>query len=404
MDKFFDTTIPTNPNIFQYTDNILTNDKITDLPACANTYDDNYGVRTLGYRSCNDAYADYIVKGLDTSNKYGAHKSVADYCPVTTKSPTYMQCMATLLEKYNSNANMLQGVANDMTNLVNKRLQDRSNVINDIQLAISPYTNNKEIKDFELNFGLIGNTNQTSDEKLFKANQYFQSKYGSRAIVFADIPTKIEKNTNLIEGFTNVSITVDPYIVSNFFGQYSPVKGQYLAFDNLSVSLDFMNDNPTTTVPQTTKKTTMPQTTMMQTMQSTQTTQTMSARTIPMTTTQSSSNEGQGPSNVGKVSLIITDSNTNGQLFYNIGNIDYYENAKNIIVLNITEQTINVQNPGTNQNLQQLLVLLGLSAPTKLIMMLEQNVSDAGVKRWTYKIMNLNMDTIMVLKKNNNLD
>ena len=32
--------------------------------------------------------------------------------------------------------------------------------------------------------------------------------------------------------------------------------------------------------------------------------------------------------------------------------------------------------------------------------MLEKIVSDAGVERWTYKLMNLNMDTVMVMKKN----
>ena len=107
----------------------------------------------------------------------------------------------------------------------------------------------------------------------------------------------------------------------------------------------------------------------------------------------------QGPSNSGKVSLVITDINTNGEIIYGIGNVDYYENIKNAIVLNITEHTVNVVNAGDNQTLQQLLVLLGISVPTKLVIMLEKMVSDAGVSRWTYKLMNLNMDTVMVMKK-----
>lgn len=394
MDKFDNSGSvgTTNPNAIQYADNLLAKDQITDVPACANTFDDNYGVRALGYRSCNDAYADYIVKGLDTSKNYGATKSVDDYCPVTTKSPEYMQCMATLLEKYNSNANMLQGATNDMSALVNKRLQDRSNILNDIQLDVASYTNSKQIQDFELDAGLLGTANQTSNDKLYKASQYFNDKYGSSVSVFANtnvlansvfanVPSHPNNSTSnstrnnnikngftgIIEGFTSVSITVEPYIVSNFFGNYSPIKGQYLAFDNLQVSLNFMDNNMTTTT------------------------------TVPNATEESSK---QGPSNSGAVSLVITDVNTNGQIIYDIGNVDYYENAKNVIELNISGQTVNVVNAGDDQPLRQLLVLLGISAPTKLVIMLEKIVSDAGVERWTYKLMNLNMDTVMVMKKN----
>ena len=390
MDKFDDTSIAitTNPNAIQYADNLLAKDQITDVPACVNTFDDNYGVRSLGYRSCNDAYADYIVKGLDTSNNYGATKSVADYCPVTTKSPQYMQCMATLLEKYNSGANILQGVTNDMSALVNKRLQDRSNVLNDIQLEMIPYTNNKQIQDFELNTGLLGTANQTSNDKLYNASRYFQSKYGSSFNGFANVPSQSSHNAShnannnntmgngIIEGFSSVSITVEPYIVSNFFGQYSPVKGQYLAFNNLQVSLDFMDNTAIALA---------------------------TATTVPITTEESSQQElglGLGPSNSGKVSLTINDINTNGQIIYNIGKVDYYEKMKNAIVINITGQTTNVIDAGDDQNLRQLLMVLGISVPTKLVIMLEQTVSDAGVERWTYKLMNLNMDTIMVMKKN----
>lgn len=383
MDKFDDSVLaiptnntnPINPNAtninaIQYADNLLAKDQITDVPACINTFDDNYGVQALGYRSCNDALADYIVKGLDTNNKYGAPKSVADYCPVTTKSPQYMQCMASLLEKYNTGANMLQGVSNDMSALVNKRLQARSNVLNDIQLEVAPYIGSNQIKDFELNTGLLGTANQTSDDKLYSASQYFQNKYGSRVSLFANIlPSHSSNSSNssnpVIEGFNNTSvdITVEPYIIKNFFGEFSPVKGQYLAFDNLQVSLDFIKDNTSTTE-------------------------------------DTSSTDNEGPSNVGKVSLVLSDANTKGRVFYNISNIDYYEKKKNAIVLDIRGQTLNTINAGDNQSLQQLMILLGITVPTKLVIMLEETVSDAGVARWTYKLMNLNMDTVMVMKKN----
>jgi hypothetical protein len=386
VDKFNDSsaTATINPNVIQYADNLLAQDQITDVSACANVFDDNYGVRALGYRSCNDAYADYIVKGLDINNNYGATKSLADYCPDTTKSPLYMQCMATLLEKYNSNANMLQGASNDMSALVNKRLVDRSNVINDIQLKMTPYTNNKQIQDFELNVGLLGTENQTSDDKLYNASQYFHNKYGSSVSVFANIPNSFSKSrttnkgsTGSVEVFTSVSITVEPYIVSNFFGNYSPIKWQYLAFNNLQVSLNFENFINNTAIT-TALQNTVPLISNMAAMQTTQ---------------------AQETSNNGNVSLTITDLNTNGQIIYDISNVDYYENEKNAIELNITGLTVNVVNSGDDQNLQQLLVLLGINVPTKLIIMLEQTISDSGIARWTYKLMNLNMDTVMVMKK-----
>jgi hypothetical protein len=288
---------------------------------------------------------------------------------------------------------MLQGAANDMTELVNKRIQDRSNVINDIQLAVAPYTSNKVIQDFKVNAysgvgaGLLGATNQSSDDILYNASNYYRGKYGSSVSVFANIP-HIANSSSVLEGFTSVSITVDPYIVSNFFGGFTPVRGQYLAFDNLQVSLDFAEAVAEAT---SGTATTTPQTTRMQ------------AIRIPTTTTIPSGARGSGsdePSNVGMVELVITDSNTNTRISYNIGNVDYYEGTKNAIVLDITSQNVDVINANDNQALQQLLVLLGVAVPSKLVVMLEQTVNDTGKARWTYKLMNLNMDTVMIMKKN----
>lgn len=373
MDKF--NNITTNPNAIQYIENLLAKDKITDIPACANVFDDNYGVRALGYRSCNDAFADYLSKGLDTSNNYGAPRSVADYCPATTKSPQYMQCMATLLEKYNSNTNMIQGVVNDMSTLVNKRLQDRSNVMNEIQLAVQPVP---EVQEFETNSGLLGTADQSTDDKLYSASQYFQSKYGARVNVFADIPARNTIKNILVEGFANTSITIEPYIVSNFFGNYTAVRGQFLAFDNLQVSLNFDKESATATTT-TTNRSSMPE--------------------IDLSSGSGSGSAGSS-AGVGKVSLVITDNNTNGKIIYDVGNVDYYEKKKNAIVLDITKQIITNVNAADTRSLQQLLKLLGISIPTRLIISLEQTISDSGTERWTYKVMNIHMDTIMVMKKN----
>jgi hypothetical protein len=369
MDKFDNSG--TNPNAVQYIENLLAKDKITDIPACANVFDDNYGVRTLGYRSCNNAFSDYLSKGLDANNKYGASRSLAEYCPVTTKSPQYMQCMATLLEKYNSSANMIQGAINDVSSLVNKRLQDRSNVLNEIQLAVKPVA---EVQEFETNSGLLGTADQSTDDKLYDASQYFQGKYGARVNVFANVPVR----NKITEGFTDTNISVEPYIISNFFGNYIPVRGQFLAFDNLQISLNF---DKAQEAPDITKTASMPEINLSSGGGSGSTT------------------AGDNVSNPNKVSLVITDNNTNGRILYDIGKIDYYNKEKNAIVLDITKQLLTNIKPGNMQNLQQLLQLLGVSSPTRLIITLEQTISDSGTKRWTYKVMNLNMDTVMVMKK-----
>lgn len=369
MDKFDNSG--TNPNAVQYIENLLAKDKITDIPACANVFDDNYGVRTLGYRSCNNAFSDYLSKGLDANNKYGASRSLAEYCPVTTKSPQYMQCMATLLEKYNSSANMIQGAINDVSSLVNKRLQDRSNVLNEIQLAVKPVA---EVQEFETNSGLLGTADQSTDDKLYDASQYFQGKYGARVNVFANVPVR----NKITEGFTDTNISVEPYIISNFFGNYIPVRGQFLAFDNLQISLNF---DKAQEAPDITKTASMPEI------------------NLSSGGGGGSTTAGDNVSNPNKVSLVITDNNTNGRILYDIGKIDYYNKEKNAIVLDITKQLLTNIKPGNMQNLKQLLQLLGVSSPTRLIITLEQTISDSGTKRWTYKVMNLNMDTVMVMKK-----
>jgi len=373
VDKFNSVLKATNSNqanIIQYIDNLLEKDKITDIPACSSVFDDNYGVRALGYRSCNDAYSDYLVKRLDINAKYGESKSVAEYCPITTKSSLYMKCMATLLNKYNSSANMLQGLTNDVSNSVNQRLKDRSDVLNNIQININPQ-NNKELQDFENESGLTGSINRNSNDILFDASRYFQNKYGSSVDIF----TNIQSNKTITEKFTNSNDkqSVDPYIVSNFFGNYIPVKGQFLAFNNLSISLDF--DKPI--------------------LESTPT------NTDTNTEINSRSDEIKRLTNTGKVFLKIIDNNANVKIKYEIGNINYYDNRKNTIMLDIIKKTIEEVQSSEYQNLQQLLTLLGISIPTRLFIKLEKTISDMGIERFTYTLMNLNMDTIIIMKKIN---
>jgi hypothetical protein len=359
INRFADPIIPivteNNINAIKYADEILAKDKIQDIQTCTNIFDDNYGVRRLGYPNCNTAYADYLSKNLDTSKLYGFNKSLNNYCPITTKNPMYMNCMRNLLGKFSANASIFESVNNDMTNLINKRLQDRTDIMNNIELTMNPYIGSNSIREFKVKTGLLDNSNQGSDELLYKANLYYQNKYGSKPI---------------IEGFDNNagSIVVDPYIIANFFGNYTPVKGQFLAFDNITISLDF-DKTITTTKPN-----------------------------VVNSNLESASNTVSN-SNSGRVLLIINDNSTTAQIIYKIDSITTYESRKNVIEVSISSQTINTTTSASNQNLQQLLSILGLTIPTKIIIMISQKISEIGVTIWTYKIMSINMDTIMVLKK-----
>lgn len=370
INKFDDTPLlptVTSQNAIQYANDILARGTINDIPVCANMYDDNYGVRALGYTSCNSAYSDYLTKSLDSSKLYGQTKSLNDYCPVTTKNPVYMNCMATLLNKFNANANIFQGVNVAMTDSINKRLQDRSDILNDIQIDMAGYTGNKDITTFNAQTGLLDDSNISSNTKLYNASIYYKGKYASAGSSMAGSGLDSSYNPT-VESFyssTNPIIIVDPYIVKNFFSQYIPVKGQYLAFDNLQVTLDFDSSIPSTTT----------------------------------STTATTVSAGMEPSNTGSASLTIFDNNTNGYIRYAIGGIGNYESLKNAIAIDISARTINVVNTGDDQALQQLLTVLGVTVPSKLILTLEELTNDLGKVRWSYKLMNSNMDTIMVMKK-----
>jgi hypothetical protein len=358
INKFIDTPVPlgTSINAIQYANNILTHDNVNDIAECKNMFDDNYGVRALGYNNCTAANADYISKGLDSSKLYGQPKSLNDLCPITAKNPVYMNCMSSLLNKFNANANIFQGVNNDMTDSINKRLHDRSDILNDIQLDMSSYIANNDIMNFKAQTGILDDSNKTNDTKLYEASIYYKGKYSS-------VPQSASNYSNpntILEGFyvnTKTILTVDPYIVSTFFGEYNPIKGQYIAFNKLIITLNFDESSLTRITANDTN------------------------------------------ANTGSVILTITDIATNGTIVYNINNIANYEGVKNAIAIDISGKTVNVIKPSDDQALQQLLMVLGITVPSKLIITLKEVTNDLGTTRWSYNLMNINMDTIMVMKK-----
>ena len=72
---------------------------------------------------------------------------------------------------------------------------------------------------------------------------------------------------------------------------------------------------------------------------------------------------------------------------------------KNVIKINITGKTIVNVDKNDMQSLEQLIMILGLTAPSRVYMSLEQFTSTENKKHITYKLLNENMDTIMLLNK-----
>lgn len=355
-------THPTSQNLIQYVNNIEKHDKITDIPECATIYDDNIAVRSLGYNNCSSANADYFARNLDINKKYGNANSLAQLCPISTKSDAYMNCMQQLLNKFNTNANILDSINTDMTNLLNKRLSDRTNVLNNVEISLNPYLFSRNQVDFTNNMTLGEPINPTSDQVLENVNNYYLTKYGGSKSVFSNVPWNIthEKLASNLEIYN-----IDPYIETYFFGTYTPIKGQYLAFNNLTVTLNYVLDTATKYLNQE------------------------SHATIPL----------QNQS-VKKVFLTIIDNNTNAQIVYRVNNIDFYLQYKNVIKIDLFDQTINSTQPTDTQTLQQLLNILGLTVPNRLIMTIDEFISSENITRKTYKLLNVDMNTIMVLEKN----
>ena len=88
-------------------------------------------------------------------------------------------------------------------------------------------------------------------------------------------------------------------------------------------------------------------------------------------------------------------------IIYNIVTIDNYKSLPNAIKIVISSSNIisNTNDSGNSKTILQLLSTLGITPPTQLIMTYEEYKSTEGVLHKTYKLVNDNLDTIVILKK-----
>jgi hypothetical protein len=112
-----------------------------------------------------------------------------------------------------------------MTSSINKRLDNRTHILDNIDIVMNPFIYSKEQNDFNTNM-LINNQIATYPYKrLGLVDTYYQDRYKS-GIGIEPFQDKISNKKRIHEKFTNI---VEPDIIRNFFGKYKAVSGQFLA-------------------------------------------------------------------------------------------------------------------------------------------------------------------------------
>ena len=398
-EKYADINIPitTHPsNIISYINNIQTQNKITDIPVCKDVYDDNYKVQELGYNTCNSAYTDYLQKNLDMNNKYGRDKSLADICPVSTKSQQYSICLQSLLNKYTDNINILGNINLDMNSSINKRLETRSGSLDNIQLSMNSFIYNKTQNDFNNNMLMNNQIPKYPDDILGLVDNYYQDRYKGG----------IENFTSSVDKFTNI---IDSNIEKTYFGKYKPVNGQFLAINDLIISIEYDSLNEANELINISPQTTSPQTKSSSNIIAPQTassSNTSSSNTSSSNTSSSNYNEilyNASPfKNITNNSrpVLFTLSNNDLYIIYTVVNIDFYKLKKNAIKLILTDKRV-INQTNENNLIEPLLSILGINSPSTLIMVMDTFTSTENIKHTTFKLLNDNLDTILVLDKLN---
>jgi hypothetical protein len=390
-EKYYDTSINysnsnDNKPIIKLINSVQKQDKITnvlDPKKCKNLYDDHIKVRSLGYNNCETAFSDYISKGFDVNKKYGLSKSLADFCPVSTKSNLYKQCLTALLNKFTNNANMVNGITTDMTSSINQRLKYRNGVLDNVQTQFNPLMFNQDQNDFNTYMQYNGAVANYKDDIIGLVNNYYEDKYqGGIGYAGGNTGGSTGINNINIEGFiSSTSIYImDPAIEKKFFGNFKPINGQFLAFNDINIFLGYDGPKPTLSSnsgvlfgeDSSTNPTNM---------------------INPIENSQTLLNQIQN--------IILSFNSSNFSIIYSIVGIDTYKGLNNAITVKISKKKIiTINNNSTNsQTILQLLSTLGITEPAQIIMTYEEFKGTEGVLHKSYKLVNDNLDTILIMNK-----
>jgi hypothetical protein len=325
-------------SIVSYIDDI-NNTKLTDIPGCQDMNDNNTAVTKLGFDNCNDAFAYYMKMNLDVNDKYGKTKSLAEICPVSSKTPKYNYCLKQLLDKFNNNAGMSDDINAVMSDSINKRIDDRNAAISNIEVTLKPYIHNKDINDFNINMLVNNSVAIRPDQVIGIVDKYYQDKYKTGVETFIDNGNFVDSDTQNI-----------------FMGKYKPISGQFLALNTLVFNLYIDTDTSTATRKPTVSNSTSPD-----------------------------------------IKLMLTDDN-NLMIVYKVSKLEKYKGLKNAIIFDISDIDI-VSSPESFNVTKNILQLLGINSPSKLVLSYDEFVSTSGKKHITYRFFNDNLDTILVMEK-----
>jgi len=393
QEKYLNIPIPknTNENVIDWINNMKKTSNITDVSKeCKYVYDDNYKVSILGYSDCETAYNDYVNKGYNVNNKFGQTESLAEICPVSTKSPLYINCLKKLLFKFTNSANISTNINNEFTAILNDRLYDRNKIINNIQTEMKPYINSKEQTDFT-NF--MDNNNAIAnypEDVIGLVDNYYANRYKTGYKIGSTVENFIDS--------ADSSSKVDSDIEALFFGNYKPLDGQFLVLDDINIMLDYnINDSNTTTTKSnpSSQESSQPQASIQP-----------KASTQPEITKAAKSTKPQRTAYLPTESsiikkIILTITNKNGlKININIDNIKKFNETDTAIILKPSNITvINKPKLTETQYIQQLLTILGIEDLTYLVLIYDEYTSSENILHKTYKLVNKNLDTIILLNK-----
>lgn len=363
-----------------YIKNIQAKDKITDMLECDTLYDDNLKVRELGYKNCGSAYSDYLEKNYDLNKKYGNSYTLAEICPIASKSPVYKQCLQKLLTKFTDGVNLVGSVNKDMTDSINTRLSNRTDTLYKVQASISPFIYSKVQNDFNKSMLMKKQIGIQTEDKLNLINKYYEDRYQVGMETFNNY------STDTIETFTNVTLTE---IEKDFFGSYKPVRGQFQHLADLIFTIEY-DDSGNNIKPNTD-------------------TDTSAIKVSSLVSSQGSSQDSSTqPTTLSDLSplsvkanarpVIFTFKNDDIYITYTVSNIDFYKTITNAIKLMLTDKNI-VYQASPNNTIEPLLKQLGLYVPSSINLVFDQYTSTEDIDHNTYRLVNDNLDTILVLEK-----
>lgn len=214
--------------------------------------------------SCRSLYNDYLLNNMDFDDKIlkiidGENKSLTELCPVTVKTPEYMNCLDTvdnILKKTNS---IVSDVGNNVDNNVNRHIDNSFNRIADLENDLLVTQMQKKFQDYLLYSGdnsmILSNT---PDKVLSDINKYYSTKSIEG---FSNIDDEIQKNITIMDkeqakyfngSFTitdslnllkNITIEIKNNIIifynentPLFYYEYDNVKNVGVLNNNMSVS------------------------------------------------------------------------------------------------------------------------------------------------------------------------